>query len=421
MIRNEVKVKTSLKFMFTSALLYTIIVIIPFFKYYNRTFRLIVIGVSIILFMIGLLLTSKNIKNNLVLTIIICLIFSLLNYYGQWKNYLSVQEKMYSYVLFWMPLWYSFYFVKKAELNKKLLVVILVMEAFVLISTLIGLIQYPLASRNLASTVNTLDIYYKMNIGGYDFIYGLVIMLPTLAILLNFKSYTLVIKTFIFLGIICIFISQYSTAVLFTTLFIVYLAFRKIFKDKTAIMFIYILVLLLLLLIITPVGIYSNVASFFYYFNINAIGDKFLDLYYLISKGQIIGTVLDRFEKYNKSIIAFLSNPIIGSASSSFNVIGGHAEILDILGSTGLLGIYIFYNIVAKYFNIIKKNIFNVKEMTYVKSVLFAFILLGFLNTFLNSPLISINVFLLPTLIISLLKNRDYLNERIVYENCVDN
>ena len=93
------------------------------------------------------------------------------------------------------------------------------------ITTIIGLNIYPHAARDLAGA-NVLDVYYRKNIGGYGFIYTLVLFIPILLYAyknMTFSFLKICFSIIIFLFYICIFKSQYTIAAILSLCMLIFL------------------------------------------------------------------------------------------------------------------------------------------------------------------------------------------------------
>ena len=118
---------------------------------------------------------------------------------------------------------------------------------------------------------------------------------------------------------------------------------------------------------------------------------------YYVTKMNSTSTFSDvylRQEVYRKSWILFLDNPLIGGWFNSN--IGGHSEILDLMGSMGLFGILFLLIILWT----IKCGInpyyseLEARNKRIIKLMLLAMLMLIFLNPVLSSKEIGMAVFI---------------------------
>lgn len=367
----------------------------------SNTFRLTLIFIAIITFILGVLLSPRKISSKLLIVLIITYIFSTYNYYGQWRQYIGYFEKMYAYYLFFLPFLLSIFFLKYNNLQVKraLLFYILAMELITLITTLVGLQIYPNASRDLASTV-ALPIYKQMNIGGFEFIYGLTILIPIIAYNAKNSKRKMIYILILILSIYCILISQYSIALL-VTIFIGIVSFIERIKNKNVkLVILIILFVVLIFMIILSNSIFIRFGDILSRINMQTIAQKFYDL----SDSSIStysGTVESRLYHYTASIEGFFHSPIFGRLFNASTGIGGHSEILDILASGGIILFGIVVLILYKFQFMFRLNCINVKFYKAYHLAYLSFILIALFNPILNSPVIAINTFLIPSLYIN--------------------
>lgn len=224
----------------------------------------------------------------------------------------------------------AFEFVDKNRILKWVMIII----SITAITTILGSFMYESPCRELATPYNTdLDNLYKSkNIGGYGFIYFLVVLSPLIMrrILQKFEIKYLIV---LILSGVCIICSEYTTALLLFVLGI----FLSIAIQRRNIV----------------IGVVAVIAIIIVYVNLDTILkfgiELFSESYSVSSRLNMIltyrqfdsmsGDLQIRSELYAESLNSFLRNPIIGSFFSSTQQIGGHSEILDYLGYSGLLGV----------------------------------------------------------------------------------
>ncbi|MBO5836933.1 MAG: hypothetical protein J6Q92_03470 [Oscillospiraceae bacterium] len=208
------------------------------------------------------------------------------------------------------------------------------------VTTMVGLETYPMASRELASGTAIYDTarYTKANIGGYDFIYALVLLIPIFFWMIKQAKgfWKVAYITALVLDILCIYASQYTTALICVVVALIIMWAQK--DKKSAGIFTGVLIVFVLL------NGLSLLSEFFYWAS-TVIGqeytsDRLLQVSQLLS-GQKIDTETstDRIDYYTRQIEAFLTSPIWGH-----NLLGsgarasGHTLVLDVLGGVGILG-----------------------------------------------------------------------------------
>ncbi len=207
------------------------------------------------------------------------------------------------------------------------------------ITTVIGHEQYPMASRELASgsAIYDTDRYLRMNIGGYDFIYGLVMLIPVFWWMRNQEStrfrkilYTVALA----LDILCIYSSQYTIAlvcVVVTFLMIWMLKNRKNASIATA--------LLVIFLLCNGLDLLSKM---FYWASqhvgLDYVSDRLLQVSQLLGGQSIDTNTTDkRIMHYKEQLVTFSQAPLFGKNVFGFtrSAVSGHSLLLDILGAGG--------------------------------------------------------------------------------------
>ena len=275
--------------------------------------------------------------------------------------------------------YYIVYFCRyeKIKIGVKILIGVCLLT---LITTVIGCIQNPEASRILASVEST-DLesiqYDWKNIGGYDFVYMMVLMHPLL--ILAYKKGT--IKFFVsLLGTISLFVlaiySEYTTALLLVIITSLLYFFKKKLKFQN-----------LLFLII--------VAVFFVTFFSDIFSDLLNRLADMVNSENIAHRLRalaggrtgiensedNRIELYENSLKTFFAAPLWGTFLSGGGGIGGHSFILDFIAQYGIIGlsiIVLMYRQIYKYFFAPYKD---KAEAGYIYWVFIQAIILSFVNT----------------------------------------
>ena len=126
------------------------------------------------------------------------------------------------------------------------------------------------------------------------------------------------------------------------------------------------------------------------------LADRFNDLVDFQASGGNLnnvreGSLTERFLLAQTSLNSFLSSPLsimigIGDHTQAFggdlvkSGIGGHSEFIDVLARYGLVGAFVFWNIIKSYYGMLKKLITNRDILKYVNVVFVIILLSGFLN-----------------------------------------
>lgn len=234
-------------------------------------------------------------------------------------------------------------------------------------TTYIGCQIYPDASRVLAVSNVTGEEYYNiymaMNIGGFHFIYTLVILTPLLISLIKnntsfYKKRGL--KWFLVIMLIvagaAIIASQYTTAILLYLVSLVLLLFNRQMNYRRTMRFIYLsLIIVLISCSFLPdilVGISERIES-------EIVSSRLHDLGIALS-GDIQSfdsesDVASRKEIFQVSIESFVDNPL-GSWGGKTTKIGGHSYLFDNMAKYGLLAVFLIIFMVMRIYRIYISN-----------------------------------------------------------------
>jgi len=303
--------------------------------------------------------------------------------------------------MFFFPLYLTYYFHGKNE-NKclcnlsKLVIFVLVLTSF---TTMIGLEIFPGASRYLAvgqSDAYEMNDLMNYNIGGYGFVYSIVIALPLFIYLIKLNKLNWLLILFP-LG--CILAAQYMYALVLSVIAVIGSSFFKKINYITMAIFIISGCLCSVLLKEVLIDmIYYLTTAFSQYQNLEV---RFQEIASFLQYGYAQGDFDSRLDLYTNSINAFLDNPLIGTwgDTNAVHQIGGHAFILDVLGSSGLIGFSAFGLIIYKYYIDILRKLNRLTFYRYVKWSILLFFLLSAINTILTSGQISLVLFFLVSAI----------------------
>lgn len=284
----------------------------------------------------------------------------------------------YQVLLSLLPMLLGYYLVKKKPtftpfLQKTLLLVLLI----TLLTTCIGLIRYPLASRALATIESSdspiLRLYNYNNIGGYDFVYYIVLLYPVLILAYKQKK---VGRFVMILGAVAAvalsLISEYTTAFLLVLLSSVFLLFRRNLSVKRIVLYSFLGLLLLTLLgsLFSRLLVWlSNIVQ----------SEEMAYRLYDLSKGWggLENSEDARLPLYLRSLSSFWEAPLFGSLLSATRGAGGHSFILDSLAHYGLFGGAILF--------LIYRKIYRTFFLPYQKQNTFGYVFWIFLQTLILS------------------------------------
>ena len=286
--------------------------------------------------------------------------------------------------------------------QKKLLQFALVAMAITGITTILGLEIYPEASRQLASAnEEERTLYMSLNIGGFEFIYALVLTIPVVFWMINktrgFMKFLNVGILLVFLY--CIYMSAYTTALLISIIMLLLLIYDTYSHLRNMI-----IIGCILFFIMAGSGALSSI--FMWLSSIvesEYVSDRLLQIG-LVLQGQSIEnldteTSNERLLLMKNAWEGFFASPLWGNNLITWNknILSGHSMGLDILSSAGILGLVFFISMFYKVY----KKIFNsrFKDLIFhTRIVWIGFIILSVINpsTF---PIIYLVVFTFSSII----------------------
>ena len=304
---------------------------------------------------------------------------------------------------------------KKIDISalEKLLKIVLILMTVTSITTIVGLVQFPLAVRELGRSVGYASSYgnfealkwtYRLhNIAGWSQLYGLVFYAPVALSLYRIKKDKLYLVSAV-LCEICIIMGQITFALLLSIVLLFLMMYRP---PKTANQFIvWALVLAAIVLIILNFRhILEFAIEFFGNCGLDMLTIKLRNLYQLTNK-SLSGDALDRFVLYQKSIAVFKNYPILGfilSGNRIEDVFCYHSEFFDMLGFYGFFGIIVSTVIISRYLYWLRTQIID-RWPFYI--LLVGLLSLYIFNPIWYSPQIFLGGLLIPAIIDRMKDNR---------------
>lgn len=384
---------------------YLAYVILPMFSaVLPQILRYGVLAVIFGLFIIGAVLLNKKSGVKTVLLLCAVTVFIILMYLGKWRyggtDFMSYFINAY---MFWLPLLYMpSVTALESETKRKIYLFALFLFMITVVTTIIGSIVHTDSSRIMASGVTgesgeQVLQYSKLNIGGYGFVYGLVVFMPFLfygARRLNHKVFYIIS---IGLSILTVIFTQYSIALVTV---VVLIAAVIVFTRKNTALSVSVAIVAVLGFFLMKdfiIDFLEAVMQMFYDNDFRFLSDRLGVLIELLDSSMLTGHALVRRNLYQMSLDAFLANPIIGSIFTPHSL-GGHSEILDILGAIGIAGFGFLALTLTEYV----KNIRLHKGTNAYKYCVFSFLILIFIamfNTVLTSSPIAVSLFLIPAVL----------------------
>lgn len=228
---------------------------------------------------------------------------------------------------------------RKDHLIKTVVSVILITYTITCITTYQGLQEFPMASRELATGSVDYAPYYAKNIGGFHFIYSLVILHPMfVCVLWGHKKKIFSIIMTVLIGL-CIIESRYTTGAL--TFFIscaAYVLPTQEGRKNNAARWVLIVLIMIVVYAMAP-AILNWLAEME---ALEASADKLKDIAKTL-QGESADTesFMNREKAYEESWKGFLRSPIWGCEimTGIYGYNGGHSYVLDMLAKWGVIGI----------------------------------------------------------------------------------
>lgn len=221
--------------------------------------------------------------------------------------------------------------------------VFIIMSLIGTISTLVGLINYPHASRDLATGAHMLVeeklMYQQMGIGGYSFIYGLVFLIPALYVSVR-RSSRKIDKLFIILvlllSVVTVILSSYSIAIGLMIVMLIFAHFLSS-KSKYRVVSIIWLILLLFFTFLFRYSIIKFAANMASDFDLLLVSQRLNEIYNAMRYDQFLN--LERSKLYINGMLNFFDRPFWGvDVSNDLLRKSGHSEIIYYFERYGFFG-----------------------------------------------------------------------------------
>lgn len=301
-----------------------------------------------------ILLKTRTIKSDSLILIICCLVVLLIQQIG--KNGWSVSS-IYAIYYNLLPLLVGIYLIDREtpQFCENVMRVLFLGNFITCITTIYALIKEPDISRMLAiGDENVYALTKWGNVGGFEFIYSIDLLLLYCVVLYKKKIISTLIFCIIFIpGIFCIVLSQYTLALLFLLPPILMIIFTS---SRTRKWNFYIITGISFLLLLNRTLLQQTFDFITSLTDSKIVNDRIDYLSDVYNGIDATSDVSLRFDAYAKSLEALWDNLFSVSYFSNIAETGGHSTILDILGTFGLLGIVL---IVLYYCFLWKKNVKN--------------------------------------------------------------
>lgn len=272
-----------------------------------------------------------------------------------------------------------------------------------LITTIIGLQTDANAIRLLTSSSTSEDVDQLLrlkNIGGYDFLYSLLILCPVLIQLAKqTDSRKIRIATIIWLilAMICIVLSNFTIAYLFVGIIIVFSVLpsrfstlKKLVISAIALVVLFYLLRGVLVMYLNFIGSHSNSVM---------TQSRMRSMELFLNGGISLFDMNDRFVLARNSIRTFWEHPIFGGGAyfRSYSIVSGHSAWLDELARNGIVGFAAFaVMMISGARNVLSFD--NAKQKNTMTIIFVFYILLGLVNNVFGY-MITLVVFVITPLL----------------------
>lgn len=279
------------------------------------------------------------------------------------------------------------------DIISKATVFIILTTIVTAITTSIGLQAFPNASRELATGSGLYQLYYRYNIGGFSFVYGLVLLHPMMVCFFKIRRKQWLAVIISIISGICVLESSYTTAIL--VFFITCIVYGFPAKEENA--FKYKVIIMGLIVIVASYFFLPYVLRYIAGLDIfGSSSGKINDLANILQGNTAVEYDTNaRIRLYSQSWDTFLANPIFGTRLMGSSSKGGHSFVLDFLSDFGIIGGIVLFLMYKALFSNIKYYIAERPVTYYAYFTMIMAIVLSFLNP--NMWLFSIGI-MIPVL-----------------------
>ncbi len=267
------------------------------------------------------------------------------------------------------------------------------------LNSIFKLLQYPMASRILATGSMESKEYAQMGIGGYSYVYASVmIMVSVIYLLKTKKSVSIRYKTFLLILYIVNFIFIIKASYTIAIIFAIFLSAISLisFKNLKWLMLIGVISSVLIIIFRAQVGYFLIIIANNLPQGLASYG-KILDFAQGLTSNNFGSETINRLDLYMKSVNCFFNSPLFGRiwSNNTEYAIGNHSTWFDLLGAFGLIGsLPIFIFIILKFKNMIK--LWNHNDYgNYIVIILLYVSIFGFINPIISAYEFGFILFLL--------------------------
>lgn len=389
--------------LFFSVIILILLTCVPITQCFPGIIRKGMQGVSIGLFIVGLLLRN-DIKN--VLKYIFLVLFFGGYVFSVWQykqNFFTCFFNVMAAVEF--CIYGVIVLTEDSDKQNRIIQLVTVLMMITAITTIIGLIRYPLAVRELgrsvgyAGTMGDFELlkwrYRLNNIAGWSQLYGMVFYVPVAVLMYKNRKEMKYLVAAIFCEI-CIFMGQVTFAMLLSV-FLIFLIGIDFPKKSNQIILWFISLIILTIIIVNIESIFRFLIDYISSHGLKVLSVKLNDLYLLTQK-NVSGDALERFMLYGTGVRIFRENPLFGyffTGKSTEGLFCYHSDFFDMLGFYGTFGILIMIFMISRYIIYIMKY---VKDRKGAIAFLFGIFSLFVFNPIWYSPQVfigSVMIFLI--------------------------
>ena len=307
---------------------------------------------------------------------------------------LSLYGELQTFLFGWIALWYISYGNKTK--TKNLLYIIFAFYVITAITTAIGNLRHPGASRMLATSLREYNVslynqYVSENIGGFSFIYGLMMVMPLVIYMMKKRKVNLLLATagLIFAGaaVVC---SEYTTAL------IVFVANMPLllFKGLTTKKIILLIVICIIVMAIASTVIASAIDEISELFSSQTISSRLKYIAATLRGEDNLSDIegsSDRMTLYKKAWDEILESNFLGNWGATDG--SGHSMMLDTVVKYGVLGIAL---IAIMYGFIYKFAIYPYRKKEYYPYFVWVYLISIFLAALNPDPNLFVLICVLP-------------------------
>ncbi len=353
---------------------------------------------AVSLFILSLILLRKYIYI-LILSALFCC--SYLYYIGSWEEMMSASTFLYNSLICWIIVIYALLCINgHLRFDKKLFWLIVLITLITAITTIAGLMRYPLAVRELGrgesySGTDIKLLYRKQNIASWSQVYGMAFMQGCFTYFYKETRNKIVLLTIVVTEI-CLLNSQLTFGILMSFVILALIIINV--KSKKNHLFLLIGAAFAIALLINLESVLRWTIELSNKVGLEMLAPKLIDLYNLVINKSITGDATARLELYLKSFSAFCRYPkglYWHGGVQATEIIGYHSEFFDLIGTLGILGVF-FMIVCARVWNRKMKTIRDSYARRFLLSMFLVFIIMFVLNPVFYSPQIWIGAFALP-------------------------